>query len=606
MSEHVFTESLTPHKLSKSATIYSIPIYQRLFEWDEPRIIQLLDDLYQAYQKDSEQPCYIGMLTSNKDNDLIDGQQRFTVMMLLGFVMSEYHDEWNSFLFSNHLTRLRFKARADDNIYLSNRCKQSTATYENFYMKRGLKCIRDFMLSKKEEQRQAFSEYVYKHMNFFISILPNEYTPKALNKYFETMNSTGKNLENHEILKVRILRAASKFDKEKLTRIWNAVSDMDKHLVRRKRKEEKQNEITERFTNAYGCTRSHNIDMLFSCSYVNALTNDRHEHKEEYPAIGEIQANIEKPVRQRLSRKNGFHAILSFTEFLLQVLWLNLDQKKQSEVLVKNFFDVNKLQETFLLYWDSIDPDEFIISLLKYRLLYDKYVINVANEESTFDIESDNDSSDIKGNSYRDMLIMYQSMLYANSSSSTYYLWLSSLLSFVDQGTRTSEELYFHIKREDENRHSKSALENVENLSYNKVDRYWFWKLDYYIWLNRKDIFNDEDITIVADKYSFKRNRSVEHIAPQTPEKDSTLRLSLEVENSFGNLVMISSSQNSSLQNSTFEIKRAKVLSYINKELGGSIESLKMLLIYQYQTWSEETIIEHQQRCLQYLKNSFE
>lgn len=109
----------------------------------------------------------------------------------------------------------------------------------------------------------------------------------------------------------------------------------------------------------------------------------------------------------------------------------------------------------------------------------------------------------------------------------------------------------------------------------------------------------------VADNYMFRRNRSIEHIAPQTPDADSTLRLPDDVENCFGNLVMISSAQNSSLLNSTFEVKRAKVVSYVHKELTGTIESLKMLMIYQYQHWDEACIREHHQACVALLEQSF-
>ena len=102
------------------------------------------------------------------------------------------------------------------------------------------------------------------------------------------------------------------------------------------------------------------------------------------------------------------------------------------------------------------------------------------------------------------------------------------------------------------------------------------------------------------------RNRSIEHIAPQTPKENSTLSLSNEDENCFGNLVMISSSQNSGLQNSTFEMKRSKVIDFIHNNLNGTIESLKMLLIYQYENWTTTEIYDHQEKCIKLLNDSFE
>ena len=80
MADSIFSTRLTPEKIAGTDNVYSIPIYQRLFEWDKPRITQLLDDMYRTFIKSPETPYYIGMLTSNDNNELIDGQQRFTVM----------------------------------------------------------------------------------------------------------------------------------------------------------------------------------------------------------------------------------------------------------------------------------------------------------------------------------------------------------------------------------------------------------------------------------------------------------------------------------------------------------------------------------------------
>ena len=36
----------TPFEITESKQFFSIPIYQRLFEWDTDNIVTLLDDLY--------------------------------------------------------------------------------------------------------------------------------------------------------------------------------------------------------------------------------------------------------------------------------------------------------------------------------------------------------------------------------------------------------------------------------------------------------------------------------------------------------------------------------------------------------------------------------
>lgn len=56
---------LTPSKIVELKYFYSIPIYQRLFEWDADNILTLLDDLKKSFlQTDphGQEDYYIGML----------------------------------------------------------------------------------------------------------------------------------------------------------------------------------------------------------------------------------------------------------------------------------------------------------------------------------------------------------------------------------------------------------------------------------------------------------------------------------------------------------------------------------------------------------------
>lgn len=225
---------LTPETIGNKT--YRIPLYQRLFEWDSERITQLLNDL-------KEQPAnkayYIGMLTSTAKNDLVDGQQRFTVMMLMGIALSSYYSPWKSFITHNGKPRLSFSARPEDQEYLSfliTSDHDESAPYENKKMKKGLECIRTYLVTHFEsnEDRTKYAEYVYKNMTFFVTSLPDNYRQSSLNKYFERMNSTGKNLEGHEIVKVKLLHKLSA-NKEFLTKAWNRVADMDTPCFRVRR-----------------------------------------------------------------------------------------------------------------------------------------------------------------------------------------------------------------------------------------------------------------------------------------------------------------------------------------------------------------------------------
>lgn len=110
-----------------------------MFEWGEDQIIQLLDDLYSSYKRDKESPYYIGMLTVKRTEnsiELVDGQQRFTAMILLGV-----HFKWNDFLYvsteTDNILRLQFTAREEDKKYLEAKITGIKSSFLNEKMEMG-------------------------------------------------------------------------------------------------------------------------------------------------------------------------------------------------------------------------------------------------------------------------------------------------------------------------------------------------------------------------------------------------------------------------------------------------------------------------------------
>lgn len=118
MNTHRYTPKLIAEDINNYC--FNIPLYQRLFAWGEGQVEGLLLDLKEHFEStDGNAPYYLGMLSCigrGSVYDLIDGQQRFTVMTLLGIVLRQYDDRWNDFL--NGGKRLNFIARPKDQEYL--------------------------------------------------------------------------------------------------------------------------------------------------------------------------------------------------------------------------------------------------------------------------------------------------------------------------------------------------------------------------------------------------------------------------------------------------------------------------------------------------------
>lgn len=257
----------TPETICQGAKIYNIPIYQRLFAWDEANVMQLLDDLKDLFTKSPDKPYYIGMLTMH-GNDLVDGQQRFTVLSLIASVFQRYYAPWSAMKGKLHLS-----ARVDDADYLCSLFGyKPRKDVENQKMRKGREAIEVWVKDNESTlDIISYAEYVFKYCTFFIATLPEGYQPRDLNKYFEAMNSTGRNLESHEIVKVVKYLKSMTSEQDLYNDIWNIVADMDKPLIRKKTKgdlKEKEEDFRGRYMKAI-----YQFDTLFPDG-LRAIIND--------------------------------------------------------------------------------------------------------------------------------------------------------------------------------------------------------------------------------------------------------------------------------------------------------------------------------------------
>lgn len=590
-----------PEKITRENLFYTIPIYQRLFEWDTENIVTLLEDLIKEYDQTGGQgDYYIGLLTSTKNNELVDGQQRFTVLMLLGSVLQKYYDKWEGFLVTENKLRLDFTSRPLDNTYLrfliedkADECR----SYKNFKMQNGYKQVRIFMEEKvPEEKRCSFASYVFHHLCFFISNLPEEYSPRDLNKYFERMNTTGKNLEQHEILKVKLLSNLDN-DVDKYMLLWNKLADVDTLLIRERKGENSEDVKRQALTS--------DITAIFSSNLINGMNGDVYD---DAISIGEISASDSTPKKERELIKDS-HCAMTFPYLLLQVLYRKLDGK--IKCTISDFFKPNNLLSIFEEYLpfsgknvNKEDIKGFMERLLRARLALDICFVRPTEYGYSLDMNLPEDNVALKN------LLMLQSMIYVSSSNYTNYRWFNWLMDVVDKAGIPEAESFYRTLLNEVDKEFK--VPTYENLTYKGDIRYWFWRLDFYIWQHRDELFKKGSPEWhIADNYIFKRNRSVEHIAPQTPQSQSTLKWDDSKEDrvlrdSFGNLVMISQGLNSSLNNESYEVKAAHVKSFCNGSKSGSIESLKLLVAYKdYPNgWSKDAIKEHGKKMYTWLTES--
>ena len=595
---------LTPNDIIKNQSFYTIPIYQRLFEWGTDQITTLLEDLWKSFETSKgNEDYYIGMLTSTSDNELVDGQQRFTVIMLMGYVLQDYDSEWKNFLYDKR-PRLHFASRPNDDVFLQSLIDSvplDSVQSMNSNMKNGIDVIKSFMddnIKKELKTQENFASYILNHLSFFITQLPEKYNPRDLNKYFERMNTSGKNLEQHEILKVKLLRHLPE-NVSQYMHLWNKLSDVDTLLIR-KRHNEEEDPFRRRKMNAFKST----IQELIMTDIINDMN---HVDDGQSLPISKIPLSSNPPKSERDSTKDS-HCALTFPYLLLQTLYLNIDGKIKGSI--SDFFKPSNMLETFQEYLpyegDSVSISniiDFMDLLVKCRLALDICFIRPSEYGYSLDMNLSEEDESLK------KLMMLESMLYVSSSNYTHYRWFGWLMYSIKahQGIPSAGDLYSYLQQQDIEL-EEHKFPTYEELSYGEI-RYWLWRLDLYIWENRKELFaNNQEAMTVVENYIFRRNRSIEHIAPQQPKSDSNLKWDdteddRHLRDSFGNLVMISQGLNSALSNESYEVKTAHVQSYISGSKSGTIESLKLLLVHQdYKTWDKNSIKEHGEKmyeCLQ-------
>ncbi|MCV3402544.1 DUF1524 domain-containing protein [Campylobacter sp. IFREMER_LSEM_CL2090] len=475
------------------------------------------------------------------------------------------------------------------------------------------------------------------------------------------MNKRGKQLEKHEILKARLLKNIKDESERTLyAHIWDICSQMDNYIFQKA-----SDRVISKLNESSG--NENTIECI----------------------IGNNQQKITKKDDDEDEFK--FKSIVDFPTFLLHVYKLTY-LKKASDVTI----DKNKLLEIIKIEQKEIEQQKieqkakkFIINLLKYRILFDYFVIKsqddvensykirrLSKKYSTYTISEDSN--------VMPELAMVQNYLRVARSGMTnnHHHWLTPFLKFLDKEINLNfsfdglndDENKIQINNninfddfitKDKNVDQKNLISFLENLdttlakeqlqnndliskvneilqdSQKKDDEnfqidnffkkekcildkgtatphYWFYRLEYYLWKYSKTEYNEKlkkidwgNFSKIASNFYFRSLNSIEHVQAQSKANENGWN-NVNIDN-FGNLALISSSFNSSLNNQDVPSKyRDFQKRYMDNKK--AVISLKLWLIYALANKDGEDKIawifgkakEHKNQMLEVLKNSFE
>ena len=572
--------SLSVNRLLNEDT-YAIPLYQRNFAWTYDEIEQLLNDVADAFQENRDN-YYIGTLVVNKENDIfkiIDGQQRTTALNLIALALK------HEFGFDRlKAVNLNFPARKKSNKNIQDLFdKKKILEDDENELTRGYGYAKDALkevLEKRQLNPQSFVDYLFENVIIFRSILPEDLD---LNLYFERFNSRGEQLEAHEILKAQMM---SKFGEDqemaqKFARIWDACAEFDKPVINAftKKAKKKHDDAEREKIFPLKWIKGNNYQNSFLLNIDKSLSQIEVQSTNKKSLLSSIE-NKESTTVKVISHTNEaekYRTIINFETFLYFVYYITFGNVSPSDIQL----DDKKLLETFenvtSVNTNLEDVTLFIRNLLKLKFIFDNLIVRMSQETNNRRQENDwflqkvyrNDYNNKTGGDlfvqyyfdknsfekFNDDILMLQSMFAVTFTANRDSRWLYEVLQFLFNHIEELNQTEFGARFK--NFLEKMAVRYAEERlftedksikKYGEIPVYAFNFVDYVLWKNREELKKDYDIEFKDFKFAYRR--SIEHWFPQHPNSDERVeRIDDQFLHSFGNLCIITDSQNSKFGN---------------------------------------------------------
>ena len=549
---------------------YAIPLYQRNFAWTYDEIEQLLNDVADAFQEQREN-YYIGTLVVNEENDLfkiIDGQQRTTALNLIALALK--HEFGFDRLKAVNLT---FPARKKSNENIQKLfTKQKISENDENELTRGYRHAHDALKKVLEERQfksQSFFNYLFDKVIIFRSILPNDLD---LNLYFERFNSRGEQLEVHEILKAQMM---AKFGEDqemaqKFARIWDACAEFDKPVLKAFQIRSRPNNPDEEGEKIFGREYANfKLQEVF-----DKIGVDKVETKSLLEAISEDKSERGRAVSKESDISN-YTTVIDFPTFLFQVFFIMEGSNETT-------FDDKKLLKIFEIERrDREWVQQFGQLLLTMKHIFDTLIVKNAQLENEtewqikcgqYETYQRNENGgwkyvriNFQKNTFDNLnknIILLQSMFAVTFTANRDSRWLYEILQFLFNHIEELNDQEFGAQFKDflekmAVRYAEERLfaEDGSIKKYGDIPVYAFNFVDYVLWKNRSDL-TEKYSSVEFKDFKFAYRRSIEHWFPQNPNgHDGESQLPAEFLHSFGNLCIITDSQNSKFGNSYPEAK---------------------------------------------------
>ena len=576
------------NNIFKTDKRFQIPLYQRAFAWEDKQIIQLMEDINDSCVGTNSK-YYIGTLVvADKGSyyEVVDGQQRLTSLFLLLHCLKAKVTHSLSFACRD---KSNYTLENLDGILMSSSVIDNDKIQESIIS--GVRIIQG-ELSNGDKYGDDFLEKLAHVVMYRIVVPPHT----DLNHYFETMNTRGEQLEQHDILKASLMSYLQGDNAwmSAFSEIWNACRDMSGYVQMNFSKTSREllfggywNTIPtslSSFVKASKGKYSEKSNTLYE------IVNPDFEIKKSY----DITDGSDKDANIR------FESIIDFPYFLIHCLksfvsansLVSDDGKELCEALLNdkklNFFFERVLKHG-LLKGEHLNKKafakKFIKHLLRMRFLFDKFILkrefisdslegqwslktlNVSgqgsNKKAYFTDTSFLEYYQRKNDNkvlHKDNL-MIQSALRVSYTSSKVMHWITGLLLWLEENDNRSKlnsycEVAEQIARKSIIDKFFSPCEEGDYRLGVGTPHIVFNYLDYLIWKSNRSLYKD---------FTFEFRNSVEHWYPRHPSESEIKLWDDGGVDRFGNLCIIQRNVNSKFSNLPPEGKKSSFRAMIEK-----------------------------------------
>lgn len=574
----------------------TIPCYQRPYVWPGDAVEELLEQIIQASEPDTDgQPVqahyFIGTVLSSvvpsnanpaasMTYELIDGQQRMTTLMILAlaFCALKTGSPLRSLVVLGNVPRLTFNIRDEVQARLSAWAglteekpldKEDAVNPYLVHLSAARKVASDRLKRLRatggEQALERVGDYLFNQVTWVNNVMP---AGMDLNKLFATLNTSGVQLEQTDILKARLM---SRIIHHRTTYegIWQACEDMGNYFERNLR-----DVFADVRWNTLGINDllNHSFD-LFSLDRPAA----GHARGRSIGEISSMKIQGEQVDDTESKDEARYQSIVSFGLLLMHAYRIYRHAQGAEDIGFRvNDANLNACFSRFVETASAAQAKAFMECLWRVRFQFDRWVVKWVrlgeDDERTLRLSSLNSRrraiSEWRTHLETSDLSQLQSVRYLTGERSAQY-WLTPFLGKLIETPGMGEQQVLKLLESIDNQLSLTEMTQKEasyqllsndsaeslpikdKIAYLKeqhgtsFEHYWFQKLEYILWRERRtfDWLHPERL----QSYRITSKNSVEHVHPQNEEFGSTL--SDHLLHGFGNLVLLSPGENSSYSN---------------------------------------------------------